>query len=79
MLYPGGGIVVSQAGSELLVTDFGSLAGLGETAPEPICFLTIGLIRGVLGTVTSEELDVEEVGCKALGTEACQFRVRFLK
>lgn len=79
MIYPGGGIVVSQAGSELLVTDLGSLASLGETAPQPICFSTIGLIRGVLGTVTSEELDVEEVSCKASGTEACQFSVRFSK
>jgi predicted hydrocarbon binding protein len=77
--YPDGGIVFSQAGGEIRVTDFGSLASLGQTAPEPICFTTVGLIHGVLDIVTGEELEVEEVSCTAVGGEACQFRVRFLK
>lgn len=76
--FPGGGIIFTQSGGEILVTDIGSLACLDQTATEPICFTTLGLIRGVLESVIGEAFDVEEVSCTAVGAEACQFQVKFL-
>jgi predicted hydrocarbon binding protein len=74
--FPGGGITFTQSGREVLVTDLGSLASLGQTAREPICFTTVGLIRGVLEAAIGEEFDVEEVSCTAVGAKDCQFRVK---
>lgn len=76
--FPGGGIIFTQSGGEILVTDLGSLASLDQTAREPICYTTVGLIRGVLEAVIAEQFDVEEVSCMAVGADACQFRVKFL-
>ena len=60
---------------DLLLADHASPATAGSRADAPICFVTQGLIRESLHWATGQNYDVEETSCKALGTNACEFKI----
>jgi predicted hydrocarbon binding protein len=70
-----GKVSVHSMDLNLLFVDFSSptTAGLQET--QPVCFVTLGLIRGTLFWATGKDHDVEETGCCAMGNDACEFKV----
>jgi predicted hydrocarbon binding protein len=61
---------------ELILVDHGGAATVGQSSAEPICFVTIGLIKGALCWATGQVADVEEIACKAAGATACEFKIK---
>ena len=74
--YPGSWVVVNAPGSDLYYMDFSGLGCLEQEAGEPVCWTTVGLIHGVLESITRQEYEVEELACRAAGSETCKFRIR---
>ena len=70
-----GDITVHSLDLDLLIVDHVSPAALAQHTLTPICFVTQGLIRGSLFWVSRQEFDVEEMTCKAMGQDACEFKV----
>ena len=68
-------ITVHTLDLDLMVVDHASPAAEGQSASRPICFVTQGLIRESLFWATGQTFDVEESSCKAIGHEACEFKV----
>ena len=68
-------ITVHTLDLDLLFVDHSSPAAEGQHDSHPICFVTQGLIRESLFWATKQGFDVEEISCKAMGKEACEFRV----
>jgi predicted hydrocarbon binding protein len=76
-LREGGGVAsVHTLDLDLLLVDSSSAATARQSSAEPICFATVGLIQGALTWATGQDVDVEEVACKAAGATACEFKVR---
>ena len=61
---------------DLLLVDRSAAATVHQTSNEPICFVTLGLIQGALVWATGQEVDVEEIACKAAGAPACEFKIK---
>jgi predicted hydrocarbon binding protein len=59
----------------LLFVDSTSPAVAGQQESQPVCYITLGLIRGMLFWATGIDHDVEETACRALGHDACEFKV----
>lgn len=70
-----GDISVHNLDLDLLLVDHVSPAALAQHTLTPICFVTQGLIRESLFWVTKQEFDVEEISCKAMGQDTCEFRI----
>ncbi len=70
-----GDIVVHNQDLELLLVDHASPAAENQHDSHPICFVTQGLIRESLFWATGQGFDVEETSCKAMGKEACEFKI----
>lgn len=70
-----GGIAVHTLDLDLIFVDHASPAADGQRASRPICFVTQGLIQESLRWATKQGFDVEETSCKAMGKEACEFRI----
>ncbi|HLO28884.1 MAG TPA: 4-vinyl reductase [Anaerolineales bacterium] len=70
-----GDITVHTLDLDLLLVDHVSPAALTQHASTPICFVTQGLIRECLFWVTNQRFDVEEISCKAMGQNACEFKI----
>jgi len=70
-----GDIILHTLDLDLLLVDHASPTTEGQHAPHPICFITHGLIRESLFWATGQNFDVEEISCKALGKEACEFKI----
>jgi predicted hydrocarbon binding protein len=64
---------------DLLLVDRSAAATLGQTNVEPICFVTLGLIDRAFYWATGQEVDIEEITCKAAGAPACEFRIKLGK
>lgn len=70
-----GDITVHTLDLDLLLVDHASPTTDGQRDPAPICFVTRGLIRESLFWATAQGYDVEETSCKALGHNACEFKI----
>ena len=70
-----GDITVHTLDLDLLLADHASPNTDGQSAPAPICYVTVGLIREALFWATDKNFDVEETSCKAMGEEACEFTI----
>ncbi len=68
-------ITVHTLDLDLLLADHASPNTDGQSAPAPICYVTVGLIREALFWATEKNFDVEETSCKAMGKEACEFTI----
>ncbi len=71
-----GDLTVHTLDLDLLLVDHASPAAAGQHEAEPICWLTIGLMREALHWATRREFDVTEVSCRAVGAPACEFQVK---
>jgi predicted hydrocarbon binding protein len=72
----GGAVSVHTLDLDLLLVDHSAAATLNQTSPEPICFVTLGLIQAALFWATGQEADMEEIACKAAGAPACEFKIK---
>jgi predicted hydrocarbon binding protein len=72
----GGSTSVHTLDLDLLLVDHSAAATLGQTAVEPICFVTLGLIERAFYWATHQEADIEEIACKAAGAPACEFKIK---
>ena len=72
----GGAASVHSLDLDLLLVDHSAAATLNQTALEPICFVTLGLIQAALFWAAGQEADMEEIACKAAGASACEFKIK---
>lgn len=70
-----GDITVHTLDLDLLFVDHASPTTEGQPASHPICFVTLGLIRESLLWATGKQFDVDEISCKAMGKDTCEFRI----
>jgi predicted hydrocarbon binding protein len=70
-----GDITVHTLDLDLLVVDHASPAAQAQTADEPICFVTLGMIQECLYWAVGQVHDVEERACRALGNSQCEFKI----
>jgi len=70
-----GSVSVHSMDLNLLFVDSSSPTTTGLQENQPVCFVTLGLIRGMLFWATGKDYDVEETGCCAMGNDACEFKV----
>lgn len=71
-----GNVAVHLLDVELYLIDRSSDSTFGQAAEEPVCWVTMGMIEAALRQTLGSDVDVEEVNCRAMGAEACKFRVR---
>lgn len=70
-----GDITVHNLDLDLLLIDNVSPTAQEQSDSHPICYVTQGLIRQSLLWATGQGFDVEETSCKAMGHNACQFKI----
>lgn len=68
-------ITVHTLDLDLLFVDHASPAADGYREANPICHVTLGLIRESLFWATGQGYDVEETSCKARGETTCEFKI----
>lgn len=71
----GGATSVHTLDLDLLLVDRSGAAAVNQESAVPICTVTMGMIREALFWATGQEVDVEEIACKATGAPACEFKV----
>lgn len=75
MKTPGGDVTVHLYDTDLIFMDTSSDGTFDQEADQPICWYTLGLIQACLAWVTGREINVEEISCRAMGAEACKFKI----
>lgn len=70
-----GQISVHTLDLDLIFVLHTSDSACGQSADEPICWVTQGMIQEALRWATDEEADVEEISCRAVGGEPCTFTI----
>ena len=70
-----GDITVHNLDLDLLLIDHVSPGAQGQHDANPICYVTQGLIRESLMWATGQGFDVEEISCKAMGQNTCEFKI----
>jgi len=70
-----GDVTVHTLDLDLLLSDKASPGTLGQSETDPICYVTLGLVRECLYWATAQEHDVEETSCRANGMDACEFTI----
>lgn len=70
-----GDVTIHTLDLDLLLVDHASPGTLGQSEPEHICYVTLGLLRECLFWATETEHDIEETSCRANGEEACEFKI----
>ncbi|MFN8412226.1 MAG: 4-vinyl reductase [Anaerolineales bacterium] len=68
-------ITVHTQDLDLLFVDHVSPTTIDQKHEEPICYVTLGLIRESLFWATGQEHDIEEHTCRALGGSQCEFKI----
>jgi predicted hydrocarbon binding protein len=71
-----GDITVHTLDLDLLLVDHVSPTADGQRDGEPVCWVTLGLIRESLFWAAGREYDITETSCRALGAMACEFHVK---
>ncbi len=75
MKKPDGDVSVHLLDTELIFMDTSSDATLGQEDDQPVCWYTIGQIQACVSWASGDEKNVEEIACRAMGHEACKFRI----
>ena len=70
-----GDITIHTLDLDLLFVDHVSPSADGYSDSNPICHVTLGLIRESLFWATGQGYDVEETSCKAHGETTCEFKI----
>ena len=70
-----GDVTVHTLDLDLLLSDKASPGTLGQSESDPVCYVTVGLLRECLYWATRQEHDIEETSCRANGMEACEFKI----
>ena len=70
------GVTVHNLDLDLMLVDYGSAANRGQTEANPVCYVTLGLIQENLFWATARDHDVEEVSCRAAGSDDCEFKIK---
>jgi len=70
-----GDVTVHTLDLDLLLADKASPGTLEQSEPEPVCYVTVGLLRECLYWATGQEHDIEETSCRAKGAKACEFKI----
>ena len=70
-----GDIAIHTLDLDLLLVDHVSPAAQAQSESNPVCFVTLGLIRESLFWATGKNYDIEEIHCKAMGEHACEFKI----
>jgi predicted hydrocarbon binding protein len=70
-----GDISIHNQDLDLLFIDHMSPTTFEQSEDEPICFVTLGLIRECLFWATAQEHDIEERTCRVLGAQQCEFQI----
>jgi predicted hydrocarbon binding protein len=71
-----GDITVHTLDLDLLLVDHVSPTANSQSDGEPVCWVTLGLMRESLFWAVGREYDVTETSCRALGAAACEFHVK---
>ena len=71
-----GDITVHTLDLDLLLVDHASPSTTDQHENEPICWVTLGLMRESLFWATGREYDITETACRATGAQACEFHVK---
>jgi predicted hydrocarbon binding protein len=71
-----GDITVHTLDLDLLLVDHTSPSTTGQHENEPICWVTLGLMRASLFWAAGREYDIAETACRAIGAGACEFHVK---
>jgi len=74
-----GDVTVHTLDLDLLLSDKASPGTLGQSESEPICYVTLGLVRECLYWATGQQHDIEETSCHATGKDACEFKINLTK
>ena len=72
-----GAISVHTLDLNLLLIDNSSLTTNNQYEDEAICYVTYGLIREAIYWATSKDPFIEEISCRAMGDESCEFKITF--
>ncbi len=70
-----GKVSVRLEGNDFYLVDYTSDGTFGQSTPAPICWSTLGLIQGAMAWANCPVKDVEEIGCRATGADACTFKI----
>lgn len=70
-----GDMTVHTLDLDLVLADQASPSTLGQSESESICYVTLGLLRECLYWVTGQEYDIKETSCRAMGENACEFKI----
>ena len=70
-----GQISVHTLDLDLIFVVHTSDSACGQSADEPICWVTQGMIQEALRWATDEEADIEEISCRAVGGGPCTFKI----
>jgi predicted hydrocarbon binding protein len=70
-----GDITVHTLDLDLLVVDHVSPTTADQSDGEPICWVTLGLIRESLFWAVAREYDITETSCRAAGADQCEFKI----
>jgi predicted hydrocarbon binding protein len=62
--------------TDIIFVDLTSFSTIRQTAQEPVCWVTLGMLQEALLTVFGVESDIEEISCRAAAAESCTFRIR---
>ncbi len=68
-------VTVHTLDIDLLLADHIGANTIGQKENAPICIVTLGLVQEALIWVSGREYDVEEVTCRAVGGDSCEFKV----
>jgi predicted hydrocarbon binding protein len=71
-----GDLTIHSIDPDLLLVDHTSPATYQQKDDEPICWVTMGLVRECLYWAAHREFDVTETSCCALGAGQCEFHVK---
>lgn len=74
--FKAGDITVHTLDLDLLLVDHVSPTTYEQHDDEPICWVTLGLMREALFWAAGREYDVTETSCRANGAGQCEFHVK---
>jgi predicted hydrocarbon binding protein len=71
-----GNLTVHTLDLDLLLVDHASPTTTDQQDNEPICWVTLGLMRAALLWATGREYDIMETSCRAIGAQTCEFHIK---
>ena len=69
------GVTVHTLDLDLMLVDHACAATMGQTEACPMCYVTLGLIQENLFWATARDHDIDEVSCRATGSNDCEFKI----